>query len=179
MKLLVSPSPSIFFTAILAVDNTIFTDALSLLSRKYGKPLHILQPKHFRHTDYYASEMGSDLIKGFIAFEPPFDQSRLLDRKLETRGLEWALGYHDNDGFHRQVNIDPGYISLYHVALATSKNFSHRVYLGEGIYGEVTLLYRTTGWELLPWTYPDYKILEVQTFLSRCRESLKQHIENV
>lgn len=72
-----------------------------------------------------------------------------------------------------------GYVSLYHVApFATSKNFSHRVYLGEGIYGEVTLLYRTTGWELLPWTYPDYKILEVQTFLSRCRESLKQYIRD-
>lgn len=177
MKLLVSPSSSIFFTAILAKDITLFSEVSSLLVQKHGQPLHKLKPDFFQHTNYYVAEMGPNLVKGFLAFEPPFDQSELVNLKRETRGLEWMFGHYDNKDFRRQVNIDPGYVSLYHVALATSKNFAHRFYLSQGIYGEVTLLYRASGWEILPWTYPDYKIPQVQEFLSRCRQSLKKYID--
>jgi len=34
------------------------------------------------------------------------------------------------------VNIDPGYISLGKLVLASTKDHAHRLYLGEGVYGE-------------------------------------------
>lgn len=179
MKHLVSSPPCVFFTAILASGAPVFADVHSYLTQKYGTPIHQLDPVQFKQTDYYASEMGSNLVKGFIAFHPPFHQDQLPVRKRETRGLEWKSGYRDSSGFHRTVNIDPGYVSLYHVALATSKNFSHRLCLSEGIYGEVTLLYRVSGWEMLPWTYPDYTLPGVLSFLSECRASLRRYIDSV
>jgi len=40
--------------------------------------------------------------------------------------------------------------------LATTKNHAHRIYLTDGIYGEVTLHYRDGAFRGFPWTYPDY-----------------------
>jgi len=40
--------------------------------------------------------------------------------------------------------------------LATTKNYAHRIYLGGGIYAEVTLRYQGGTFRPWPWTYPDY-----------------------
>ena len=55
------------------------------------------------------------------------------------------------------MNIDPGYLTLFQLVLASAKPFSHRIYLDRGIWAEVTLLFRDGTFETLPWTYPDYK----------------------
>ncbi len=58
----------------------------------------------------------------------------------------------------RRVNLDPGYLIASKLVLATTKDFAHRIYLGQGIYGEVTLNYRRgQGWQPHPWTYADYR----------------------
>jgi hypothetical protein len=57
----------------------------------------------------------------------------------------------------RGINLDPGYINGAQLVLATTKNYSHRLYLDQGIYGEVTLIFRKGNFQALPWTYPDYK----------------------
>jgi len=54
------------------------------------------------------------------------------------------------------VNIDPGYVAASKMILATGKDYSHRLYLGEGIYGDFTLIFRDGQYAALPWTYPDY-----------------------
>ena len=56
----------------------------------------------------------------------------------------------------RRINIDPGYITSSNLILASTKNFSHRLYLGRGIFGEVTMRYENKDFTRLPWTYPDY-----------------------
>ncbi|OPX20432.1 MAG: hypothetical protein BZ151_03750 [Desulfobacca sp. 4484_104] len=40
--------------------------------------------------------------------------------------------------------------------LATGKNYVHRLYLDQGIYGDLTLVYQQGRFQPLPWTYPDY-----------------------
>jgi hypothetical protein len=42
------------------------------------------------------------------------------------------------------------------MVLATTKDYSHRIYLGQGIYAEVTLRYRRGAFHPWEWTYPDY-----------------------
>ncbi|MBN1296852.1 DUF4416 family protein [bacterium] len=178
MKPLTSPPPCVFFTAILATDQAVFADGCETLIDRFGDPIERLDPRAFKHTNYYRSEMGDGLIKGFLAFTPPFNPGHLSLRKRQMRELEWVFGRHDDDGFHREINIDPGYVNLSQVVLATSKNFSHRLYLQDGVFGEVTLLYHPAGWETLPWTYPDYLIPEVQAFLIRCRNHLKHYLDS-
>jgi hypothetical protein len=41
--------------------------------------------------------------------------------------------------------------------LVTTKNYGHRIYLKDGIYAEVTLIYRNKNFEVLEWTYLDYR----------------------
>jgi hypothetical protein len=54
------------------------------------------------------------------------------------------------------MNIDPGYLSQAHLILATGKGYAHRPYLRDGIYADLTLIFRQGSFEALPWTYPDY-----------------------
>ncbi len=173
MKTLSAPPPSFFFVAILGINPLIYRDARELVIKEFGTPLEEIEPSRFDHTDYYQEEMGAHLIKGFMGFPPPFSPDDLVQRKLISRKIEWHFIHRSTAGRHRQINIDPGYITLYSVILSTSKNFSHRIYLGQGIFAESTLLYHATQWEPLPWTYPDYKIPEIQQFLTRCRTHLK------
>ncbi|MBN1552703.1 DUF4416 family protein [bacterium] len=176
MKPLHTSQTSMIFFAVLSTDKPFFDAAIQKLTDKYGMPFEVLLPQSFEHTSYYKDEMGSDLIKGFIAFQPPFDQSKLPQAKCWARAIEWSLGSHCEKMFHRSVNIDPGLVTLEKIVLATSKNFSHRLYLGDGVYGEVTLIFHTECWETLNWTYPDYKVPDIQKFLIRCRNHLKEYL---
>ncbi len=106
----------------------------------------------FDHTDYYTPEFGPALLRVILAFEPLVNPGDLAAIKRQTNALEagWLV---EN---RRQVNIDPGYVSLSKLVLATTKDHAHRLYLAEGIYGEVTLTYRDGAFHPWPWTYPDY-----------------------
>ncbi len=116
----------------------------------------------FDYTSYYESEMGTPLYRRVLAFDNLIQQNDLAAIKLATNHIERKFS---NNG-KRRVNIDPGYMLHERFVLASGKNFSHRIYLGDGIYADLTLLYAKGQFQKLPWTYPDYadrpmlKILE-------------------
>jgi hypothetical protein len=56
----------------------------------------------------------------------------------------------------RPLNLDIGLLTLENMTLATGKNFSHRIYLGEGVYSDLNLVFESKSFKTLPWTYPDY-----------------------
>lgn len=127
----------------------------------------------FTETDYYESTMGSGLKKQFLTFERLIDPAELASVKCRTN--EWeaeytALGRHDEP---RPLNLDPGYVTLAKLVLASTKDHAHRIYLGAGIYAELTLQFRKSGWQPCLWTYPDYRRDDFQEFFSRCREALR------
>jgi hypothetical protein len=105
-------------------------------------------------TSHYAVEMGTGLRKWVVALVQPMEMDELGARKLEANRLEhrWI----DSDG-NRQVNIDPGYLSPQKLVLASAKPAGHRIYLGDGIWAELTLVYQSGGFEPLQWTYPDFR----------------------
>jgi hypothetical protein len=106
----------------------------------------------FDHTDYYAAEFGAGLQRQIVTFRPLVAPERLPAVKVQTNEVEASLA---REG-RRAMNIDPGYVSLNKLVLATTKNHAHRLYLGQGIYGEVTLAYRQGRFRPWPWSYPDY-----------------------
>ena len=59
----------------------------------------------------------------------------------------------------RRINLDPGYVTEAKVVLATSKDFAHRMYIGDNIYAEVTLRYDAKEGVFAPHdvTYPDFR----------------------
>jgi hypothetical protein len=69
----------------------------------------------------------------------------------------------------RPINLDPGYLTAAQFVLATGKNYSHRIYLGQGIYADLTLVFAGGAFQPLAWTYPDYRDGVLQGFLGRVR----------
>jgi hypothetical protein len=119
----------------------------------YLGPLDLVGPLwSFTFTDYYAREMGGGLWRCLASFLHLASPAHLADWKVFTNSLEkrWSLGG------RRLVNLDPGYVARERLVLATGKNFSHRIYLGQRIYGDLTLLAGSGGFQALSWSFPDY-----------------------
>jgi hypothetical protein len=148
------------------IENIIpeFTDRLGgILSRSNAMP--------FTQTDYYEKEMGKNLIRQWLFFDRLIAPDGLADLKVWSSGIE---GRHSREKGDRQVNIDPGMITLNNLILASTKNYAHRIYLGQGIYAETTLIYRHSRFQHVDWTYPDYKTDAALAFFAEAREYLKK-----
>ena len=127
----------------------------------------------FTETDYYEATMGTGLKKQYFAYEKLIDPANLADIKRETNAWEEEFARTSDFDVPRPLNLDPGYITLGKLVLASTKDHAHRIYLRDGIYAEVTLHFRNKAWQKSPWTYPDYQRDDFQGFFSHCREYLK------
>jgi hypothetical protein len=148
----VQPTPVKLIVPMLAREVAWFDLAEQRLAEHFGPADYVSVLLPFDHTRYYEPEFGPGLQRFFIAFAQLIDPGRLAEIKALTNALEteWRV-----EG-RRQINLDPGYVSGAKLVLATTKNQAHRIYLGQGIYAEVTLIYRERDFRPLPWTYPDY-----------------------
>jgi hypothetical protein len=119
----------------------------------YLGPVDLVGPLWpFTATDYYAPEMGEGLWRCLASFLHLASPAQLSDWKVVTNLLEKSLSI----GGHRLVNLDPGYVARERLVLATGKNYAHRIYLSQGIYGDLPLLAGLGGFYALSWSYPDY-----------------------
>ncbi|MDA7979570.1 MAG: DUF4416 family protein [Pirellulales bacterium] len=125
----------------------------------------------FDQTNYYEADMGTPLQKQFLAFERLIELDDLPDIKLQTNAWEVELAATGEYEERRPLNLDPGYLCLGKLVLATTKDHAHRIYLRDGIFAEVTLHYdRTAGWQPNGWTFADYRVPKLWGFLDRCRK---------
>ena len=126
-----------------------------------------------RFTGYYAEAMGNILFKRLWGFRRPIDPATLPDIKRLANDWEAEYATTGSESVVRPLNLDPGYVDLGKLILASTKNHAHRIYLRDGIFAETTLIYTKKQWMPLPWTYPDYQSPEYHEFLNRCREFLR------
>ena len=129
----------------------------------------------FGHTAYYAPTMGDRLIKQLWAFSRPVDVGLLPAIKRATNALEAEAAALSRWPEERPVNLDPGYLEPGKLVLATTKDQAHRLHVGDGIFGEVTLQWRDGAWQPWPWTYADYREPVVLAFLTQAREWKRRH----
>ncbi len=129
---------------------------------------------HFDKTDYYKKEMGTPLYRYYLSFTSLVPPEKLPGIKLKTNAIETTFL---NDHGGRQVNIDPGILTLQNLVLATTKNYTHRIYLGKGIYGDLTLIFQKGEYVPLPWTYPDYREKKVRAFFLEIRNRYKDQLK--
>ena len=166
------PSPGkLILSTIFASYNAVL-EAINELEKKFGPVQFETDQMPFLHTKYYREEMGDNLNRKFFAFEKAIDRSRLADIKIFTNKLEAKFGEKVRDFVFRKVNLDPGILTLANLVLASTKDFSHRIYLKDGIFAEITLLYEKRKFKALPWTYPDYTEPDVTSFLYDVRNTL-------
>jgi hypothetical protein len=162
-----------YFVSIIFGDEERMESAKERTKEIFGDICDGTDSISFDQTDYYEREMGSNLSRVFLSFDTLFPRERLPEVKLRTNDIEALL----SEKGKRTVNIDPGYVSLENVVLATTKGYSHRIYLGSGIYGDLTLRYHKGTYRPLEWTYPDYGSEEAISLFRRWRISLKESIK--
>ncbi len=155
-------------------EDDIYLKAKEKLIEKFGNIDFESNKISFIHTDYYNKEIGENLLKKFISFEKFVLPDILADIKLFTNDVEKQFLYEGTN--KRKINIDPGLLSLSKFILATTKNYDHRIYIGKGIYAEVTLKYTQKDFKEFEWTYPDFRTDEYKNILKIIREIYKKQI---
>jgi len=170
-----APPAKLFIAMLIASDGLDKLDAFdNRLIETFG-PIDIISPAWpFGFTDFYTAEMGPNLTRRIVSFQALFDPASLGDVKHQTNDLEEELARRfRTPSLGRIVNLDAGYLTLGQIVLATTKSYSHRVYLHGGIWAEVTMRYVKGRYEKWDWTYPDYANGRYNEFWDRMRSKLK------
>jgi hypothetical protein len=144
-----TPDPVKLFTGTLYSSADALAKTKAILESKFGAIDYESPPYAFDVTDYYEPEMGKGLHRIFWSFERLIAPDGLIEAKLFTNGVE-------GEG-KRSVNIDPGYLDYYKVVLASAKFGGQKLYLGQGIYGDIVLWYEKGAFKPFIWGFPDFK----------------------
>ena len=150
--------------------------AISEVDRQYGPVDFLSESLPFDFTVYYEREMGQRLRRRLAGFARLIAPEELPGIKVWTNALELKFL---NERRGRRVNVDPGYLAASKFILATGKDYSHRIYLGQGIYGDLTLWYQKGDFIPLPWTYPDYASQPLIGLLSLLRKRYLWQLKNL
>lgn len=170
------PEPAALIAGITFTDHAVLGEALDALCREFG-PVEFESPAFaFVMTDYYREEMGTNLEKQFFCFRNPIRLERLPGIKHISNGIELRLARVGDGLVRRRANIDPGYVTLAKLVLATTKDYSHRVYIGEGMYAETTLRFVRGTFAPFETTYPDHKTPLALDFFNAVRGYVKRNI---
>lgn len=153
MGKITKPLPAKLIIGLIYRQGPLKNKALGFLKKKFGKIDFLSRPMGFNYTDYYYPEFGKPLKRMFVSFARLLSEDSLSAVKLYTNKLEELFSLKGKRG----INIDPGFLSPGKLVLATTKDNVHRIYLGKGIFAEVTLFYQAGTYRPWPWTYPDYQ----------------------
>ncbi len=169
MSVRTEPRPARLVVSVIYREERKYADAVPRVEAVLGPVRAAGGRLPFDKTGYYEREMGAPLFRRFLSATRPVSRDTLPAIKIALESIENRL----SEGGRRSVNLDPGLLTPENFILATGKNFSHRVYLGNGVFADLTLVYRNGGFQPLPWTYPDYASEEVRSLL---RELRREHM---
>lgn len=135
------------------------------LEKQFGRIEAQSDPWPFTYTDYYRDELGADIRRLFVSFQGCMSAEDLAAVKHVTNAMEQEFAV---DG-KRSVNIDPGYVALSKVVVASTKDGNYRVSMDKGILGQSMLYFEKGTYRPWPWTYADYKEERAIVFFNAVR----------
>ncbi len=173
------PDPVKLIIGILAADDSCLQLARDAVIKEFGGADLISEAFAFTQTSYYKDEAGENILRQFVSFEKLIDPGELAKIKIRSNKLEEKLAKTANLPLPRPINIDPGIIEPSKLILASTKNFSHRIYIGDNMYAELTLSYCKGVWNSFSYTFPDFKEDRYHKFLSSVRERLVEQLRDI
>jgi hypothetical protein len=168
------PLPAKLGIGLIYKEKTIAESGWRAIEKTWGIIDYFSEVRPFEYTRYYEKEMGLPLFRRWAFFRGLVPQDRLVEIKWQALEIErqWTVDE------KRRLNLDPGLITAERLVLATGKNFSHRIYLTKGIFGDLTLIFSKGSYRPLPWTYPDYKDEQAIGMLNKIREKYLRQISD-
>ena len=176
MGILRDPKPAKYFVGLLSSDVELLSSVETDLTAIFGAIDARSEILPWNLTKFYESEMGAGLLRRFVSFSQLDSPGNLARIKLQTQDVEHQYRSAGPRRTGRRVNIDPGYLDVGKVVLASTKNAGHRIFLQSGIYAEATLLYYDGAFQACPYTYPDYLWVETLSFLSSVRSAYLEQL---
>ncbi|UCD52192.1 MAG: DUF4416 family protein [Phycisphaerales bacterium] len=173
-----SPQPVKLIIGILAANEQHLGAARDALAAEFGPCDLISDAWLFNQTAYYEKQSGPHLLRQFVTIAELIDPGELADCKHRTNRIEQNLSETLAGAFPRPVNLDPGIIEPSKLILASTKNFSHRIYIGKKMYAEVTLVFDKGTWRRLPYTYRDYLQLPYLEFFDEVKSKLLRQLKS-
>ena len=160
---------TLLFTGALYHKKEYYTAVKESLSGLFGEIAFESPAMAWDNSDYYREELGWPITRTFIFFKDKIDPLILPDIKLATNKIEEEFSINNK----RNINLDPGYMTLSKVVLASTKNYSHRLYIGKGIFAELTLVHTKGSYQPQMFTYRDYAAAECIKVFEAARKLLK------
>jgi hypothetical protein len=173
-----APKPAKLIIGILASDQQCLTAAVEAIEANFGKIDFQSDVWPFDQTDYYKDQTGEHILRQFVSIEKLVDPAKLAKIKLKTNKIEQKLAEQSASDLLRPVNLDPGIIEPSKLVLATTKNYSHRIYIGKKIFAEVTLIFDKGSWRPFDYTYPDYRQQYYFDFFEKVRTRLVEQLKS-
>jgi hypothetical protein len=173
------PKPVKLIIGILAADAECLQRAVETVTKEFGATDLASDVWPFDKTDYYKEQTGERILRQFVSIEMLIDPGELAAIKHATNRLEQELARQLKREVSRPVNLDPGLIEPSKLVLATTKNYSHRIYIGNEMYAEVTLIYDKGAWSAMPYTYPDYRQQFYIDFFEKIRRKLLEQLKSI
>ncbi|MDA8405490.1 MAG: DUF4416 family protein [Deltaproteobacteria bacterium] len=168
------PDPAQLVISLLSAQENPLDTLSENLETLFGPVENVFGPLRFDFTTYYDIELGVGIKRWIVTAQKLVDPASLAEIKLSTNGIERKFATAEG---RRRFNLDPGLMTLGNFVLATGKNNAHRIYLRDGIFADLTLIFRRASYRSLEWTYPDYSDSILINILNQIREMYKQKLE--
>ena len=173
MATISTPEPVKVFVAVLWADAGALDQARDRLSARWGRIDYEGPDRAFDLTNYYESEMGSNLLRRLIAFETLRSPEDLTADKRACIALEAEL----TGPGGRRVNLDVGYLDHNKIVLASIKAAGQKIYLRDGVYADLVARYAQGRYQPFAWTFPDFKDGRYDEELTRMREAYLRELK--
>jgi hypothetical protein len=168
-----APDPVKYLVAILWGDESALPAVTARLVARWGA-IDLSGPdRAFDLTAYYEEEMGANLSRRLIAFEPLASPEDLSAAKLACIAIEDEFRI----GGRRRVNLDVGYLDHNKLVLASIKSAGQKIYLKDGVYADLVARYARGRYEPFAWTFPDFKDGRYDAELAAMRERYLEQIK--
>ena len=161
--------------SIFSPEESLIGEVIPRLEGMFGPTDWMSPGLPFDRTRYYEREMGWPLHRRFLSFRNLVSPGNLAEIKLRTNDAEESCRVNGK----RRINIDPGYVAMERLVLATGKNYTHRIYLSRGIYADLTLVFQRGSFRPLEWTYRDYADEKVIGFFNDVRGRYKRQLRGL
>lgn len=167
------PAPALLVCSLLsACMSEVYEPVLKFLEERWGPVEFVSRDIPFLETGYYDRELGTPIVRRFLGFETLLPLDGLAEAKLWASEVEAQF----TENGRRLVNVDPGLLTQERLVLASFKNFTHRIYQGQGVWADLTLIWQGGDWVILPWTYRDYVNEEMRSVLTELRERYRDKL---
>ncbi len=166
----VKPAPVLRICSCITGEPQLLAKVEEELTSSFGEISLRSEPFPFDLSDYYRAEMGGNLERHWFCFGDLFEAETLLRSRLATGRIEELFS---TDG-NRRVNIDPGYLDLGKLVLASLKEAPDKIYMGEGVWAHTCLNYRDGRFTAPDHSFPDFRDGRFNEFMLKARDLLKK-----